>query len=89
MEQILGVIEQILREEDVEGYIESGAPSDEYSSEAEEIMRFFQLPTVAPLTEGDVFERLLQIWEENFNLADEELRLRHPALLRVTKRIMK
>jgi len=77
-------INTILQEEDIEGFIEAGAPSDEYASEAEDI-------AMAIGSEHPTYEIILglvsMVWKRNFNLSSSEMEQRLPNIQRAAERI--
>ena len=81
-------IDSILRQEDIEGLIESGAPGDEYSSEAENIASALAGFTREQLTEDNIVEVLSSVWSRNFNLAQADIGQRLPAIRRVAAQII-
>lgn len=81
-------INRFLIDEDIEGFIELGAPTDEYESEAEVIAQ-----TLADLPDGEYsYENVVSIisliWGKYFNIYDNELKLRMPGIERVAKQII-
>lgn len=81
-------IERILIEEDIEGLIEDGAPEDEYSSEAEDIAKALSEFTEEDINEDNVAKVISLIWAESFNLSDNELQQRLPAIRRVVQGVL-
>jgi hypothetical protein len=59
-------IEDVLRRTDIEGLIESGAPDNEYESEAIEILRVFSQFTSQELTEDKMLEIICDVWTRSF-----------------------
>lgn len=88
MREMIEIIDSALRHEDIEGLIDAGAPADEYTSEAERIA--IAVGSLAPekITEDNVLAIISLAWMQNFNLGEEEMRLRVPALRRVVQRIL-
>jgi len=66
----------LLRQEDIEGLIEMGAPSDEYDSEAEEVVTALAEES---LTEEKIVSVISSVWSASFNLDDEDIEARLPA----------
>ena len=84
----MSVIKTILRDEDIEGLIQIGAPADEYNSEVREIegaiARFGPNPTEKQLTQA-----VEEVWKDSFGpLSDSEIEVRRDAFRRVAQRIM-
>lgn len=81
-------INALLAEEDVEGLIEAGAPSDEYSDEAAQIAAVLLQLDHEQLTEDIILSAVSLIWLKNFELSEQDMKLRIPALERITRLIL-
>lgn len=82
-------IEEILRIEDIEGYIGiHGAPDDEYDSEAAEIAVALEKLKQNELTENNVLSVVALIWARYFNLDDEDVSKRMPYLEKAVQKIL-
>ena len=81
-------IDLILQEIDIEGLIESGAPSDEYISEAEAINSSIQRLQSSEMTIENIELVISTIWKENFNLDASGLKTRKASINTVVKRIL-
>ena len=81
-------INDLLIQEDVEGFIELGAPQDEYESEAALIAAAILQLKENERTEDAILSVMAIIWMNNFNLGDDEMQLRLPALQRVAQAIV-
>jgi hypothetical protein len=88
MEISINDIENILIKEDVEGFIEDGAPEDEYSTEARYIARALLEITKTEFTQENIVSVISTLWAKSFNLSREDIKNRLPALQRVTKDIL-
>lgn len=77
-------INQYLIREDIEGFIELGAPEDEYSDEARLISEKISELENSMRTQENIYRLIQEIWKSKFNLGDEELVLREDALKRLT-----
>ena len=80
-------IDLILQAEDIEGLIESGAPSDEYHSEVQDIIQALEKLNSSEFTQENILAIVSAIWLRNFNLQEEELKKRESALIRITRKI--
>lgn len=81
-------IKDILREEDIEGLIQLGAPADEYRFEAVEIGSAISRTSDTP-SERKILQILEEVWQRFFGpLSDEAIELRRGAFLRVARRIV-
>jgi hypothetical protein len=80
-------IKNILREEDIEGFIQLGAPADEYDSEAEELE--VMLSKLGGMhSEEQIVEVLEDVWNEFFGPFNaEEIGKRRGAFRRVAHRL--
>ena len=82
-------IEAFLREADIEGYIDLGAPADEYSSEAEIIASAVSQLEHFEINEENIISIIFAVWKKSFNLDNSDLQARKPAISSVTERIIK
>lgn len=82
-------IESILRQEDIEGLLNLGAPQDEYSSEAADMATALgAIPESA--TEEQVSRIVMSVWEQAFGpFSDEDIEKRRPVLRRVVQNILR
>lgn len=81
-------INHILVQEDIEGFIEAGAPQDEYEYEAK---RFFDAINLLSAKERDkdhLLAAIVLIWFESFEISQEEMKLRLQGLERVVDHIL-
>lgn len=69
-----------LRAADIEGLIESGAPADEYDSEAQILASALAQCKAAEINAGTIEALLLHIWGQSLNLSPAEIETRRPAL---------
>jgi hypothetical protein len=84
----LDSVNDLVTEQDVEGFIADGAPADEYESEAEEVFAaLFALPT-PEATRERILAILEQTWKKNFSLSEYELNQRRPAFEKIVERIL-
>ena len=82
-------VNELLIQEDVEGFIELGAPRDEYESEAALIAAAILQLKENEQTEDAILSVMAIIWMNNFNLDDDEMQQRIPALRRIAQEIFK
>ena len=81
-------IKSILREEDIEGFIQLGAPADEYDSEARKLECTLSTSGVV-LSEEQIVKVLEDLWNEFFGPFDpEDIGKRRDAFRRVAHRIV-
>ena len=66
-------IKTVLRIADIEGLIESGAPDDEYDSEAEEIMQALSMMEIESLNEEAMLSVIADVWEDYFHLDENQI----------------
>ena len=81
-------INALLVQEDIEGLIDAGAPSDEYSDEAAQIAAALLQLDHEQLTEDIILSTVSLIWIKSFELSVQDMKLRIPALQRVTRLIL-
>jgi hypothetical protein len=80
-------VENILREEDIEGLIQLGAPADEYNPEAREIAAAMSR-LGGEASEEQVVQVVGDVWKEFFDLSPEDIEARGEAFLRVAHRLV-
>ncbi len=81
------IINSLLQQEDIEGYINLGAPSDEYLSEAENITAAISKLKANEITEENLIALLTLEWMQSFDLSEKEAILRAPALQKIARSI--
>lgn len=82
-------IQQVLNDEDIEGLLHVGAPSDEYESEARMIAKAITQASEPELAEERLTAVIRSTWAEMFGpFSEEQLRRREAAFLRVARRVM-
>lgn len=81
-------IEEILREADIEGLIEGGAPDDEYDSEAEEITSALEKILPEKMTEDNILLIVCDIWTESFGYEKEETEKVKPYFIEIVQKIL-
>ena len=87
MQITVSSIDNILIQEDIEGFIEAGAPADEYQDEAAQIAASITLLAEEDFREENTLAIISLVWMKSFELADHDMALRLPALRRVTRAI--
>ncbi|MET0155763.1 MAG: hypothetical protein ABW189_06650 [Rickettsiales bacterium] len=88
MEFTAAHINALLAQEDVEGFIEAGAPIDEYIDEAAQIAAALLLLHRNELTDEIMLSTLSLIWMRSFELSEHDMALRLPALERIAVKII-
>jgi hypothetical protein len=73
-------IKELTRNADVEGFIASGSPTDEYDAEAEDLFKAIEHYATRELVAVRLMPILKRIWAVNFNVSGDELESRLPAL---------
>lgn len=87
MQIIVSSIDTILVQEDIEGFIEAGAPVDEYQDEAAQIAAAITLMTAENFDKDNILAVVSLVWMRSFGLGEEDVALRLPALRRVAQAI--
>lgn len=82
------ILNQILRAEDIEGFIASGAPQDEYASEADAIHEMVSDLPSDHFSHENIMAILADVWRNNFNLSDSDIELRLPAMRHIVVQIL-
>lgn len=80
-------IERLLVLEDIEGFIEAGAPVDEYQDEAAQIAAAITLMTAENFDKDNILAVVSLVWMKSFGLGEEDMTLRLTALRRVAQAI--
>ena len=81
-------IKELVRDADVEGFIEiHEAPSDEYDGEAEALFQSIKNFSTADLLTSNLTPILVSIWRRSFNVDGDELLLRASALESLAQQI--
>ncbi len=78
----------VLNEEDIEGLLKTGAPRDEYESEARLIAQAVTQAGGLPITEERLAALVGDTWQRMFGLSKEQSRRRREAFRRVAQRIL-
>lgn len=81
-------IHTLLIQADIEGLIEVGAPTDEYDDEAAQIAAAVSLLSHEETTEETIVAIISLVWMKSFELSDEELTLRLPAIRAIAGKIV-
>jgi hypothetical protein len=84
----LDSVNDLVTEQDVEGFIADGAPADEYEGEVEEVFAALHALPSAEATPDRILAILEQTWTKNFKLSDEALQQRRPRLEKIVERIL-
>jgi len=84
----LDSINDLVTEQDVEGFIADGAPADEYEGEIEEVFAALKELPAEEATQERIVAVLQQTWRKNFSLSDAELAQRGPGLQKIAERIL-
>ena len=81
-------VEEMLRLEDIESLIESGAPDDEYDSEAAEIAEALNALKGDRFTEDNIISIVAHVWAKMFNLDEDDIKKRMPAFQNVAQSLL-
>ena len=81
-------IDNLLRQGDIEGLIELGAPEDEYHSEAEQIVSALRELNDDEVNSNNIAAIISLIWTTSFNLSEEDLLLRTEAIEQTATQIL-
>lgn len=82
-------IQQVLNDEDIEGLLQVGAPTDEYETEARMIAETITQAHESKLTEERLTAVVRSTWAEMFGpFSEDQLRQREAAFQRVARRVM-
>jgi hypothetical protein len=83
----LASIKELVATADIEGFLATGSPADEYDTEAEFLFDFLEdLPT-DEIIAAELLPILEAIWRKDFSLDDAALEQRRPALLTLAQTI--
>jgi hypothetical protein len=84
----LDSVNDLVTEQDVEGFIADGAPADEYEGEVEELFSALLALPAAEATSERLVAILEQTLRRNFNLSEAELKQRRPGFEKIVARIL-
>ncbi len=73
-------IQELVALADPENFIAEGAPPDEYETEAELIFVTVENLATPSLTVGNILPLIEDVWQKSFELDDDALQKRRPAL---------
>ncbi len=82
-------INALLQQEDIEGFVNLGAPSDEYLSEAQNITASISQLSENERTEANITALLVIEWAQSFNLSEADIFPRREAFQRLAAAILK
>ena len=88
MTDLQTTIRDLLREADIEGYIELDAPADEYDDEADMIALALKELTPENFDVEHVETIMGLIWEDSFDLSEQDMDLRQPRILKLAQKIV-
>ena len=74
--------------EDVEGFINLGAPNNEYDREAEAITSALSSLSKEQFTEANIVTTIAFIWAKAFNRSQDEIAMRMPAFQHIAKKLL-
>lgn len=80
-------INALFEQEDVEGLISQGAPSDEYSFEVDNIAVLLSHLSPEDYIEANILALIAAEWMQRFNLTEADMALRHAALQKIAQTI--
>ena len=83
----LASIQELVRAADPEKHLADGAPADEYEPEEQAIFTALKHMSTAELLAAEILKPIETIWSKAFNLSEEALAERRPALLSLAKEI--
>jgi hypothetical protein len=83
------IVHAALKAEDIEGLLKLGAPSDEYSREAQSISLALNRLAAATVTEEELVDIFREVWVRSFGpFSEEQLRTRFPAFRQASRLIL-
>jgi hypothetical protein len=81
-------VKNILNQYDIEGLLEIGAPNDEYESEAQDIASALNELEQNYFDAEHIFALIMDIWQKNFELAEDDLLKRKEFFAKVVNAIL-
>ncbi len=81
-------VEMELNAEDIEGLLRLGTPTDEYSGEARDIAAALEVIESSRLGADVVTATISLIWTKSFDLSDDDMLKRLPAIRNVASRLV-
>jgi hypothetical protein len=88
MKNLSKILELILKNEDIEGLIATGAPSDEYNLEAKYIAEGISKLKKDQINQETIVAIIAMVWANQFGQSPEEILLRVPSFIRVAENLM-
>lgn len=82
------ILNALFQQEDIEGYINLGVPSDEYESEAANVAAALLQLEGSEITEENIAALLILEWMQSFDLSDADIAPRAAALQKIVKLIL-
>ena len=83
----LDSIQELVATADVDGFIAEGSAADEYETEADALFERIQHLSTADLVTATLLPLLEQVWQEGFELSDDEVAQRRPKLAELAAQI--
>ena len=81
-------IDELIRTQDIEGYIAEGAPEDEYAPEIEEVFAQLRALPVEEASRERLLTLLESVWKKDFSLSASELETRRPGFEAIAGKIL-
>jgi len=83
------IVNEALKDEDIESLVEAGAPENEYAPEAQSIVQALAAIEEREVLEEDLVKLIRSIWSRLFGpFNEEDLDKRSPAFRNVAERIL-
>lgn len=87
MSTLSRAIATVLLQEDIEGFIKAGAPTDEYMNEAAQVAAAIQLLDTEQRSLDNILAILAAVWVKNFEISTAEFELRLPGIRQAAQAI--
>ena len=84
----LAEVKAALIAEDVEGFINLGAPNNEYDREAEAITSALSALSKEQFTEANIITTIAFVWAKAFNRSRDEIAMRMPAFQHIAEKLL-
>lgn len=80
-------IDELIRTQDIEGFLAGGAPEDEYAPEIEEVYAQLRALPVQQASREHLVALLEGVWAKAFSLSASELEIRRPGFEAIVTKI--
>ena len=81
-------IDELIRTQDIEGFLADGAPEDEYAPEIEVVFAQLRALPIQQASRERLIALLEAVWTKDFSLSESELETRRPGFEAIADKIL-